>query len=161
VPKEIKTAKDNSRKGKTTLIFGDLATGEILEQWHLCLANLLYPFLVLLTNPIVFLIVVFIFTLLGPIVAYRRTSHRLNSLVLSFYPFLFHCCFLIFYSTSSTEILAIAQMVCLSLFLLGSAHHTLTLIYEVLAFAVWFVRTGCKSNKVDPKGSRSKGEQNK
>jgi hypothetical protein len=130
--------------------FRRLATGDILEQWHLCQANFLYPCLALLPSPVPFLLAVLPFSALGIAAARRKRRQRINSVVLAFYPFLFHCCFMVFYWSTAIDVLAITQLVCLSLFLLGSVHHTLTLFYDVLAFAVRLVHHCCKGNRVKP-----------
>jgi hypothetical protein len=78
--------------------------------------------------------------------------------VLAFYPFLFHCCFLIFYWSTSAEILVITQMISLCIFLLGSAHHTLTFAYEILAFAFKLIKECCKNKKISPSKMTKKGK---
>jgi hypothetical protein len=127
-----------------------MVTGDILEQWHLCQANFLYPCLTLLPSPVPFLLAVLPFSALGIAAARRKRRQRINSVVLAFYPFLFHCCFMVFYWSTANDVLVFTQLICISLFLLGSMHHTLTLFYDVLAFAVRLVHHCCKGNRVKP-----------
>lgn len=128
-----------------------LMTGDILEQWYNCQANFIYPSLALLFSPLPFLIVIFFYTLLGVAIAFRKRSQRVNSFFLSLYPFLFHCCFMVFYWCKSPYYLIIFEIACILIFLIGSIHHSLTLSYEILKFLVKLVRDVCKPKQVSPK----------
>ena len=55
-----------------TLTFSKLFSFDLVEQWHLSQANFLYPSLVLLVNPVYFLVVIQGFTLLGIVVAFNK-----------------------------------------------------------------------------------------
>ena len=74
-PQEV--IKDRSTKQKREeryerLTFSKLISFEIVEQWHICQANFIYPCLVLLSSPKIFLIVVQLYTILGVIIAFKR-----------------------------------------------------------------------------------------
>jgi hypothetical protein len=130
--------------------FGDLLTGKIAEKWYMSQTNFLLPFLVLLENPLWFLVAILPYTILGMIVGFNKGEQRVNSFVLAIYPFLFHCCFLIFYWAESHGLLVITQLICLGVLLLGSIHHTLTLFYEILHAIFKLVRRLCKNGKIQP-----------
>jgi hypothetical protein len=134
-----------------------LISGDLLEQWYQCQANFIYPLLVLLTDPVPFLVVILFFSALGIVVASRKRSQRANNVMLACYPFLFHCCFMVFYWCSSLSVLVITQFICLSLFFIGSVHQSITLVYETLSFFIKLARRCCKSNKIDPSPSKMKG----
>ena len=123
-----------------------------MESWYLCQANFIYPCLALLSTPVIFLVLIFLFSGLGVGIAYKKKTTRLNSIVLSVYPFLFHICFMIFYWSKDNQILVITEIACLAIFSLGSMHHCLTLIYELTMFFVKVVKELCLSrrNKVKP-----------
>ena len=122
------------------ITFSRLINFEIVEQWHLCQANFIYPCLVLFSNPAIFLVVILFFTILGVVIAFKKREMRINSIILSLYPFLFHICFMIFYWVSSVNIIIITQIVCLGIYFLGVIHHSLTLFYEIAAFVIHFIR---------------------
>ena len=103
----------------------------MIEQWYLCQANFLLPCLVLLTTPIIFLIAIQLYTLLGVIISYKKSSYRINSTILSTYPLLFHICFMIFFWTESIEVIIITELVCLVVYITGVVHHFLTLLFEL------------------------------
>ena len=128
------------RKNKIKISLKELITGDILEQWYQCQVNFLLPCLVLLSSPLYFLIIVFFSSFLGVIIAFKKRNLRVNSFILSLYPFLFHSCFIILYWAKSEKVLALAQLICLIIFLLGSVHHCLTLFYEVIVGVFKFIR---------------------
>lgn len=137
----------------------DLVTAEILEQWYFCQINFLLPCLVLLSNPLFFLIGIFFYSFLGVVIAFHKRKTRINSFILSLYPFFFHVCFLVLYWVKSEKVLALTQLICLVVFLLGSVHHCLTLIYEILAFGFKLVRQMCKNKKIEPKTPKKKKDK--
>ena len=73
--------------------------------------------------------IIFFYSLLGVVIAFKKKERRLNSFVLSLYPFFFHVCFMVFYFAQSNKVLLITQLVCFTVFLLGSVHHSLTLLF--------------------------------
>jgi hypothetical protein len=113
------------------ITFGSLVTVDILEQWYLCQANFLLPCLVLFPSPVIFLTVVQLYTLLGVVIGFKKRRMRANSTILAIYPFLFHVCFMVFYWSTSAEVLIITEMLCLGTYLMGVFHHFLTLLYEL------------------------------
>ena len=123
---------------------------EILEQWYFCETNFLLPCFIFISNPAFFLIVIFFFSLLGIIISFRKKSKRWNSFVLSLYPFIFHLCFMIFFWCSNIKVIIITELICLTTFLLGSIHHCITLIFEIVAFLSKLVKKMFKTNKIDP-----------
>jgi hypothetical protein len=139
-----------NKEQRPEIFWKELVSGNLLEQWYQCQANFVYPLLVLLTDPVPFLVVILFFSALGIMAASRKRIQRVNNMVLACYPFLFHCCFMVFYWSSSLSILIITQFICLSLFLAGSVHHFLTLLYEIVSFIIKIARRCCKSNKIDP-----------
>jgi hypothetical protein len=141
--------------------FGDLLTGKIAEKWYMSQTNFLLPFLVLLENPLWFLVAILPYTILGMIVGFNKGEQRVNSFVLAIYPFLFHCCFLIFYWAESHGLLVITQLICLGVLLLGSIHHTLTLFYEILHAIFKLVRQLCKNGKIQPTNPTNEDVQQK
>lgn len=116
----------------------------------MCQGNFLLPVVVLVPNPTFFLVTIFLFSTLGGAIAFKRTRYRLNSFILSFYPLIFHLCFMIFYWCSEEQILIVAEIVCLGSYVLGCIHHTLTLIYEIGYFVLATVREIRKFNKISP-----------
>jgi len=140
-----KTKKTHLSKG---ISLSTLITAKVIEQWYLCQANFLLPGLVLLTNPTIFLVIVQIYTLLGVIISFKKKSSRINSTILSTYPFLFHICFMIFYWTESTEIIIITELVCLVVFLMGVVHHFFTLLFELGKTIAKIYRICRKQNSV-------------
>ena len=131
-----------------------------MESWYLCQANFIYPCLALLSTPVIFLVLIFLFSGLGVGIAFKKKTTMLNSIVLSVYPFLFHICFMIFYWSKDNQILVIAEIACLAIFSLGSMHHCLTLIYELIMFFVKVVKELClhSRNKVKPTNDKKDEE---
>jgi hypothetical protein len=107
-----------------------------------------------------FLVVVLPFTVLGVVVTFKKKRFRANSLILAIYPFLFHCCFLVFYWVKSYNLLVVTQLICLGVFLLGSIHHTLTICCDIVYAVVKLIRKLCKNNKIEPTKTNFK-EKNK
>ena len=133
------------------MTFSNLFTYEIAEQWYLCQANFLLPCLVLLPMPLIFLIVIQGYTLLGVFIAFKKKEARVNSFILSLYPFFFHLCFIIFYVTDSLEIIQPTQLVCMACYLIGIIHHLLSFLYEILSFFVkLYNKFGKVSNSIQP-----------
>lgn len=54
------------------ITFRDLITFEILEHWYLCQANFIFPCLVLIANPIFFLVIIQLYTFLGVLIAFNK-----------------------------------------------------------------------------------------
>ena len=109
------------------------------------------PCLVLLPNPAIFLVVIFFYSLLGVVIAFKKRTQRVNSFVLSLYPFIFHLCFMGIYWCKAPEYLILFQLACLATFLVGSAHYILTFTFEILAFGFKLMKKICASkNKVMP-----------
>ena len=115
------------------------------------------PCLVLLEDPKIFLVVIQIYTILGMVISFKRTEMRVNSFILSIYPFLFHVCFLVFYLSSSIKVLILAELVCLGVYLLGLVHHIATIIFEIIKFFIKLVKKCMKKNRVKTK----KNQENK
>ena len=84
---------------------------------------------------------------------------RVNSTILSLYPFLFHVCFMIFHWCSTVEVLIVTELVCLSVYVAGVIHHSLTVVFEVLRFIYECCAEMSKKNQVavqrDKKRSQS------
>jgi hypothetical protein len=127
-----------------------LLTAEVGEQWYLSQANFVYPCLVLLPSPAIFLIAILLYSALGVALAWNRHEWRLNSVLLNLYPFLFHVCFMVFYWCPTPKILVVTEILCLAIFLAGSVHHCLTLVVEGVVTLVKLVRQFCLSSRVAP-----------
>lgn len=108
------------------------------------------PVLVLLPNPISFLVVVMFVLIVGSWIAFKKKTHKANYFVLSLYQLGFHICFLCFYWCKSAVLLSIVELFCLILYLLGSIHYSITFIYEVTKFLYKLFKDYCKPNKVSP-----------
>jgi hypothetical protein len=104
-------------------------------------------------------VVILLYSFSGMAIGLKKKRLRVNSFVLAIYPFVFHCCFLVFYWVESLDVLALAQLVCLTAFLIGSIHHTVTLIFEIVSSFVKMVRELCKSNRVEPEAKPKKKEE--
>ena len=89
--------------------------------------------------------------MLGILIALKRKEKRLNSFLLELYPFLFHVCFMIFYWSPSVEVTIVTEMVCMGVYLVGTAHHLLFVVYEIINFLVKLFKLYRKNNQVDPK----------
>ena len=76
---------------------------------------------------------------------------RLNSFTLSLYPFLFHICFMMIFWLKDNKVLVYVELICMSVFFLGSVHHSLTLLYMIAAFLIRTIKNICKTDKVSPK----------
>ncbi len=100
----------------------------------MCEANCLLPALVLFSEPAYFLVPIFFFLALGIAINFKKKEHRLNCLIMSLYPFLFHLSFMIFYWCSSNEIVVITEIFCLLIYFIGSVHHIIFMLYEIIRF---------------------------
>ena len=78
---------------------------DVLGEWFVCFANYIYPFLVLLEQPMYFLVGITIFTTVNLYFAYKQFRGNKNYFVLSTYPLLFHICFIIFYFATNNKVL--------------------------------------------------------
>ena len=58
---------------------------------------------------------------------------------------------MILFWAKSEKVLALTQLLCILIFLIGSIHHCLTLFYEVVMFVVKLMREMCKTKKIQPK----------
>ena len=141
--------------------FSQLFTFQIADQWYTCQANFLIPCLVLLEDPKIFLVVVQLYMILGIVISFNRKEMRANSFILSIYPFIFHVCFMVFYFSSSNNVIILAELICLGVYLLGLVHHIATIIFEIFAFLIRLVKKCMKKNKVQPKRNRKKGRKDK
>ena len=126
-------------------------TFEILEQWYFCQANFCIPFLVLISNPLPFLVVIQLYMLLGVLIAFKKKEKKINSVLLALYSFVFHVCFIIFYWAPSTQVMIITELICLAVFLIGVVHHILTVLYEIFVVAVKLFCKLCKVSRIVPK----------
>ena len=91
------------------------------DNIYLVLLNVVFPFLVVLKQPAYFLIVGLVLLLSGAAKAVCCTvTHRANKIALSIYPILFHLCFSVFYFSSSSKAVVIAEIGCLLIYFLGS-----------------------------------------
>jgi hypothetical protein len=136
----VKPSPQLHHKGHTKRFF----TFEIAEQWHICQANFIYPLLVLLPDPAYFMVAIAIFSGLGVFICFKKKKMRVNSFILSLYPFAFHVCFMILYWCSSMEVLICTEVSCLGLYLMGSVHHCLTFLYEILTFFKFIFKNLCR-----------------
>lgn len=111
------------------------------------LLNVLFPLLVVLKQPLYFLIVGLVILLFGTAKAACCTViHRKNKIMLSLYPVIFHLCFAVFYFSSSSKVLVIAEIACLIIYFIGSLHEFLTIIFDIVAFIYRIVKANCKSS---------------
>lgn len=60
------------KNAQKPITLSDLITFDILEHWYLCQANFILPSLVLIANPIFFLVIVQLYTLLGVVIAFKK-----------------------------------------------------------------------------------------
>jgi hypothetical protein len=49
-----------------------LLTFDILEQWHVCQANFIYPALIILDDPVFFLVPILVFSALGVAINFKK-----------------------------------------------------------------------------------------
>ena len=158
--KNTKNIKSAAKPKRKEIGLFNLITVEIVEQWYNCQVNFLVPSMVLINSPIVFLVVIFLYSGLGVGIAIRKRD-RLNSLLLSIYPLVFHICFMVFYVEPPTRVVVYTEMICLLVFLIGALHNSLFLVYEIVVTAAKGIKHLCKSNRVDPKEQEEvKGKQN-
>jgi hypothetical protein len=68
----VKVTSKTKDKKNETVSFGNLLTGDLMEQWYLCQANFILPLLVLLPNPAIFLVVVLLYNTFGIVIAFRK-----------------------------------------------------------------------------------------
>lgn len=120
-------------------------------EWLICLANFVYPFLVLLESPLPFLIIVSIFTFINLVIAFKQIKREKNSFVLTIYPFVFHMCFMVFYFCSSNDILVYTEIICLIVLLIGSLHNTISMLVSLLHAVYKIIKRMCKSSQIKPK----------
>jgi hypothetical protein len=45
--------------------------------------------------------------MLGTAIAYKKTKQRVNSVVMTLYPFFFHICFMVFYWSDEVSVLVV------------------------------------------------------
>lgn len=115
-----------------------------------CLANIYFPLLVLIENPLFFLVGASFFTLCCTLAVLKDLKNNKNLFLLSLYPLLFHTCFLIFYFCSSHQILIYTEIACLLMLLIGIAHFSLTVIVHILNFFFKLIKKICSRNSVRP-----------
>jgi len=116
----------------------------------MCQANFILPALVLFSNPLLFLVVIQLFTIFGLIIAFKKKERRLNSCILALYPSLFHATFIIFYWAPSMQILVFTEIVCFIIFVGGMIHHILVMLYDLVTPIIKIIIWLCKRNHVTP-----------
>ena len=141
---------DSKAEKSDEITFSQLFSYDLVEQWYLSQANFLYPSLILLQNPIYFLVTIELFTLLGLVIAFKKKEKRVNSFILAIYPCLFHTSFLVFYWSDSAFILFIAEFICLTSYLIGIFHNIMTLIFEFIIFLHNLYKSIKRDNNVAP-----------
>lgn len=83
-----------------------ILSGIELEESHMCQTNIIFPLLILLNNPVYFLVAIGMHDIFGVLVAAKRSKKRISCIALAIYPLLFHCSFMVFYWCDSVQILA-------------------------------------------------------
>lgn len=90
---------------------------------YLILLNVVLPLLVVLKQPLYFMIVGLALLLFGAAkVICCTVTHRANKVALSIYPILFHFFFSAFYFSSSSKVIVVAEIGCLLIYFIGSLH---------------------------------------
>ncbi len=92
------------------------------DNLHLIAINLFCPLLVMIEEPLYFLLLNPILLGFGVWTAMLPCKWRANKVILSIHPILFHLCFIIFHFTTNPDLLIYAELVCLISYFLGSAH---------------------------------------
>lgn len=65
------------------------------------------------------------------------------------YPMLFHSCFIVFLTCNNSFILAVATVLCMTVFFVGSAHHLIETAVVIINFSYNFIKQNCKkSNRI-------------
>ena len=123
-----------------------MVTADVVFEWLTCMANFLYPFLVLLEEPLYFMVGIQLFTLLNVAVAKRQMRTSRNNFVLSLYPLLFHLCFWIFCFCESNTVLVYTEITCMVILVLGCLHNSLTMIITILYYSVSYLKYLCSKN---------------
>lgn len=157
LPRLITRRFDNIEKKIT---FGSLITMQVLAEWSGCMANFIYPLLVLLRNPLVFLVGVGLFTLGNVVFALRDLRRNKNYFVLNLYPLMFHGCFIIFFFSSSEKVLIYTEIVSLLCLLVGVAHFSLTAVIKIIQFGFKLLRAIFSNRKIEPLHPRNKRGSN-
>ena len=124
-------------------------TLSVLTQWFACLANSLYPLLVLIEKPIYFLVLVGIFTLLNALIYFRSISTNKNSFLLSLYPLIFHFSFFIFNYSSSPTLILYTELIAVFSLLIGLIHNALTAFIKMVLSIVKIFRKLLINNQVN------------
>ena len=120
-------------------------------EWFPCLANFVYPSLILLGSLAYFMVGVLIFTFLNTLVFLCDFKNHKNDFFLSLYPFIFHLCFIIFWISPENKILIYTTLGCLFSLLFGLLHFSATTVVKIIYVAYKIIKSTCFKNKVDPK----------
>ena len=130
-------------KPERPIQFDDMVTAEVVYEWLVCMANFLYPFLVLLEEPLYFMVSISIFTISNIVVAKKQIRTSKNNFLLSFYPFLFHSCFWVFCYCDNNTVLVYTEIVCMTTLVLGCLHNSITMIVTILYYFFRYIKYIC------------------
>jgi hypothetical protein len=100
-----------------------------MDNIYLLIINLSFPISVIFSNPYYFLFSNQVVLLFGFFIAKKSTRFRVNKIILSIYPLLFHFCFFIFNFSRDSSILIYTQIACILLYFIGSIHELLTIFF--------------------------------
>jgi uncharacterized membrane protein (DUF485 family) len=78
-----------------------------------------------------------------------------NAFILTLYPFVFHLCFVVFYFFENTEVLIIAEEVCLVSLLIGSVHIFITVVITNIYNLYKLIESSYCNNRINPTNDRS------
>jgi hypothetical protein len=122
-----------------------------LPEWMIAFQSFIYPFLVLLSNPAYFLVIVLASKIMETTIFIRNSKRILVSKVLQVASFCceiaYHCTFIIFAMTKDEEIIVYNCLACLGFLFLGAIlNFILVVIYcAVVIKAIFSMR---RSNSV-------------
>ena len=135
---------EDKPKPERPIQFEDMVTADVVYEWLICLANFLYPFLVLLEEPLYFMVSISLFSVLNIAVAKRQMRTSRNNFFLSLYPFLFHLCFWVFCLCKNNTVLVYTEIACMTILVLGCLHNSITMVVTILYYTVRYIQYLCR-----------------